>query len=123
MTILSSLGYSVYVDWIIDKEFSREEVTYNTAVLLRLRMKHSRCLFFVTSKTTAKSIWMPWELGYMDGHIGKVAILPLTGGSEFKGQEYLGVYPYVDKSNNSLWIHKDRQNWVSFERWLKGEKP
>lgn len=42
---------------------------------------------------------MPWELGYFDGYKpGFVAILPLvqSSGSDFKGQEYLGFYPYIE---------------------------
>jgi hypothetical protein len=43
---------------------------------------------------------MPWELGYFDGFKPMfVWILPLVMDydSEFKGQEYLGLYPTVDK--------------------------
>jgi hypothetical protein len=43
---------------------------------------------------------MPWELGYFDGiKTGYVWILPLVAqdDSEFKGQEYLGLYPPVEK--------------------------
>jgi len=41
---------------------------------------------------------MPWELGYFDGFMpGHVAILPLVKvpGAGSQGQEYLGLYPYV----------------------------
>ena len=43
---------------------------------------------------------MPWELGYFDGFKPhQVWILPLVSASdsEFEGQEYLGLYPTVDK--------------------------
>jgi hypothetical protein len=43
---------------------------------------------------------MPWELGYFDGlRQGRVAILPLVSSSEasFSGQEYLGLYPVVER--------------------------
>ncbi len=42
---------------------------------------------------------MPWELGFFDGHRpGHVAILPLVkaAGGSYTGQEYLGLYPYVE---------------------------
>jgi hypothetical protein len=42
---------------------------------------------------------MPWELGYFDGlKPGYVWILPLVMDydSEFKGQEYLGLYPPIE---------------------------
>lgn len=121
--ILRSVGLKVYVDWIVDREFNRKYVTSWTARKLRQRMDDSRCLFFATSQNSANSKWMPWELGYKDGENGKVAILPLTGGLEFKGQEYLGIYPYVDLTSGTLYIHKDQKTWVNFKDWLAGKEP
>lgn len=63
-------------------------------------MRHSRPLIFATSNTSSASKWTPWELGYFDGFKpGHVAILPLvkTAGSGFEGQEYLGLYPYIER--------------------------
>ena len=43
---------------------------------------------------------MPWELGYFDGFKPtQVWILPLVASadSEFENQEYLGLYPPVEK--------------------------
>ncbi|WP_158816059.1 hypothetical protein [Methylocapsa sp. S129] len=43
---------------------------------------------------------MPWELGYFDGfHQGRIAILPLVSseGAGFDGQEYLRLYPVVER--------------------------
>jgi len=43
---------------------------------------------------------MPWELGYFDGlRQGRIAILPLVAndGARFQGQEYLGLYPLVER--------------------------
>jgi hypothetical protein len=46
---------------------------------------------------------MPWELGYFDGGKKQVAILPLVEreGADFKGQEYLTLYPILDKAHSS----------------------
>ena len=95
-------GKTVYVDWMVDSQLSREAVTPATAELLRVRMKMSRSLIFATSESSPKSKWMPWELGFFDGlHGGKVAVLPLfeRHGDIFKGQEYLGLYPTVEELN------------------------
>jgi len=37
---------------------------------------------------------MPWELGFFDGHDGRVAILPIAKSPEpsYVGHEYLGIY-------------------------------
>jgi hypothetical protein len=43
---------------------------------------------------------MPWELGFFDGFKpGCLWILPIVSDydSEFKSQEYLGLYPTVEK--------------------------
>jgi hypothetical protein len=75
---LESLNYKVYVDWLVDPKLNRATVTRTTAKTLRTRMDNSDCLFFVTSKNSQESKWMPWELGYMDGTNGRTAILPLA---------------------------------------------
>jgi hypothetical protein len=65
-------------------------------------------------------------IGYFDGFNGKVAIVPIvdTPQSSFTGQEYLGLYPYVDEATATngqlyLWINhgkagstKPLQNWL-----------
>jgi MTH538 TIR-like domain (DUF1863). len=126
-SLLENLKYSVYVDWVVDNQLSRENVTSETANLLRQRMNNSRSLFFLTSANASKSKWMPWELGYMDGKKGTSAVLPIlsqpTAGDSYKGQEYLGVYPYVVGGQSYLWIHHSADTYVTFENWLTGTKP
>ena len=127
---LENFGYEVYVDWIIDADLNREQVSAQTARWLRSRMNHSKCLLFATSENSQESKWMPWELGYMDGTKDRVAILPLSGtagSTGFKGQEYLGVYPYIDKTtakgtdNEYLWVNEDSETYVRFDFWLAGQ--
>ncbi len=59
--------FSVYVDWIEDKQLDRKDVNVKTANLLRERMKQSKCLSYLTTKNITNSKWCPWELGYFDG--------------------------------------------------------
>lgn len=97
---LETQGVSVYVDWIEDRQLDRTKVTPATADLLRQRMRQSASLMFATSESSPDSKWMPWELGYFDGlRQGRVAVLPLVAveGDAFVGQEYLGLYPTVEK--------------------------
>jgi hypothetical protein len=98
--ILESQGQRVYVDWIDDKQLSRDRVTPSTAAILRKRMRQSDSLIFATSKASPDSKWMPWELGYFDGfRPNRIAVFPLVAaaGQSFAGQEYLGLYPVVEK--------------------------
>ena len=98
--ILVGLGLTVYIDWIDDPQLDRGSVTAENADMLRRRMRASKSLILLTTKNSATSRWMPWELGYFDGHkTGFIGILPIVdySGSTFAGQEYLGLYPLVEK--------------------------
>lgn len=117
---------SVYVDWIVDPNLNRARVNRETAEVLRNRLKHCRCLWYVTSIDAEHSRWMPWETGLADGDTGKVAICPLVEGEiyDFHGLEYLSLYPYVDiakgvgSSQRMLWINESREKYCSFDSWL-----
>jgi hypothetical protein len=128
---IEDMGYSVYVDWAVDRELDRSKVNRNTARSLKYRMQNCRSLFFAWSKSSGQSVWMPWELGYFDGYRGKVAIAPISEHRRhwFIGQEYLGLYPYVttgliqNTEKETLWITESPTKYVSFRRWLKDGKP
>jgi len=99
--LLSAQGVSVYVDWIVDSQFNRTHVNGATAAALRQRMKQCRSLIYTVSASSQSSAWMPWELGYFDGHggAGRVSIMPLVGRDEpgYPGQEYLDLYPTIEE--------------------------
>lgn len=124
---LESYGYKVYIDWIDDNQLSREEVTKDTAEILKNRMNKAKSLVFVTTENSIDSKWMPWELGYFDGKKGKVIILPVLKkeNDNFRGQEYLGLYPFLTKENGLLKINyklTDFKNYVvqetDFSKWI-----
>jgi hypothetical protein len=97
--MIEALHLTVYVDWIDDPKLDRGKVTVQTAKVLRERMKACSSLVFAHSANASHSVWMPWELGYFDGiKPHQVWILPLINNDddEFKGQEYLGLYPPVE---------------------------
>lgn len=101
-SLLEKKGYRVYVDWIEDTQLDRNNITKETAETIRNRMKQCKMLFYVTSQNAGHSKWMPWELGYFDGSKpNKVWILPLLEHSwqTFKGQEYLSLYPVINKNS------------------------
>ncbi len=114
-----------YVDWITEpKALDRSKVNSMSAALLRKRMRQSQSLIFCTSDNSPDSKWMPWELGYFDAHKGRVAVLPiLDEGTSFHGQEYLGLYPYIDKTDNIIWINDGQGGYVSLTDWLNGVNP
>ncbi len=123
--LLEEAGKTVYVDWIEDPNLDRSNVTPATARLLRTRMKQSDALFYLHSAQSQNSKWMPWELGFFDGHNGNVAIFPViaASASSFKGVEYLGLYPYVDISKvegadrREPFIHRKSDEYKNFGVW------
>lgn len=103
-TLLEAQGMKVYVDWIDDDDLDRNQVTIKTAETLRFRMRQSHMLYFIATKNTPSSKWMPWELGFFDGFKpNKVFILPVmdSENEQFEGQEYLKLYPIVSKEETN----------------------
>lgn len=124
-------GHTVYVDWVDDPQLDRSKVTAATAEALRVRMHRCRCLLYAATENSTASKWMPWECGYFDGKFGRSAILPITdyAKSDYQGQEYLGVYPYVaenpikGQTKKVLWVKKSQSVYCTFDAWLTGSKP
>jgi len=126
------MDFKIYVDWIVDAELDRTNVTAATAQRLKERMNLCKCLLFATSENQPKSKWMPWELGYFDGMKEKVAILPIVekenSQNSYSGQEYLGLYPYITyqkdtNMNDRLWVRTDDRAYVELREWLSGKLP
>lgn len=94
---LTEMGFKVYVDFIIDPELNRSNVTLDTAKKIRARLENSKSLFYALSPNAVMSRWMPWELGVVDGHTKKCAILPIFSceTNVYHRQEYLQLYPVI----------------------------
>lgn len=122
---LEDNGLSVYVDWINEQELDRSSVDVETAETLRKRMSQCQSLLFVTSLNSTTSKWMPWECGYFDGINGKIAIFPIVKSDEnsFSGQEYLGLYPYIDVTLSTIWVNSVKSGYCSIKDWLNGKSP
>lgn len=114
--ITKDMNLSAYVDWIHDPQLDRSAVSRATASVLRRRMNNCKSMLFVSaSEQQGPSLWMPWELGYMDGLNKRVAILPIVQNpdtTKWKGQEYLGLYPYISKKKEGtgMWVYTDPEN-------------
>lgn len=124
--MLEGMGKSVYVDWINDRQLDRSHVTPSTAITLRSRMRQSQSLLYVHSDNSTESRWMPWELGYSDALHGAVAILPITDyrEEEFRGQEYLGIYPYVVRNTltDILEVRRSRYDTLNWTSWVQNPR-
>lgn len=125
---LTSMGFKVYVDWIIDPHLDRSNVTKQSAELVRNRMKGSKSLLLAISANATTSKWMPWELGYVDGNTSKCAIVPVFESNynipeSYIGYEYLKLYPYIKKENNrigesKLWVAENPLKYVVLDDFI-----
>lgn len=128
--VLEDYGKTVYVDWLEDPHLDRANVTAANAEIIRLRMRQCKTLVYVHTTNSGSSKWMPWELGYFDGFNGAVAILPVTPSKQnsYVGQEYLGIYPYMDeappqgKTINEIWINKSNSASQPWTAWANNPR-
>lgn len=128
--LFSKAGYKVYIDWIDDSNLDRKSVTPDTAAIIKRRIKSSKGAAYIATANSTTSKWCPWELGVSDGMHDRVCILPVMDCS-FKGQEYLGLYPYLEygqvagEQRNEFWVYdqQDKSKYTTLRGWLKGSKP
>lgn len=128
--LLNDLGFSVYVDWN-DTALDPNNVTPETAKILRERMSHCKSLVYAFSENASNSKWMPWELGYFDAlKKSRVAVLPIsqTAKYSYKGSEFIGVYYVIQIAQiqntykEALWVY-DGDKYIIFDSWLLGYNP
>ena len=122
-------GYKLYIDWKEKTLQNRENVSAETASQLKIRMNNCMGLSYIATSNIVNSKWCPWELGYADGKKNKAAILPITKDKvyEYKGLEYLGIYPYIDyekrkNGNYEFWVNdaQIKNKYTSLREWLDG---
>ncbi len=130
---LTNQGYDVYVDWIVDPQLDRTNVTKESAELVRKRLKSSKSLLLAMSTNAQMSTWIPWELGFVDGHTNRCALFPISKESgvvkSFKRTEYLLLYPYIKKAiinsfTEELFITESAYQYVNLKDWsARGANP
>lgn len=128
ITLLSTMGVEVYVDWL-DAEMPRV-TNGETAARLKQKIKDNGKFVLLASPKAIASNWVNWELGIGDTHkyIEHIALLPFVRGNEsWKDSEYLQIYPYIEKEY-SFSSGKNKDDYVvkhpsgksiKLEQWLK----
>lgn len=128
---LTDLGYTVYVDWIVDPRLDRSNVTKVTAELIRKRLKASKSLLLAISYNAEASKWMPWELGFVDGNSSRCGIIPISRANilprGYEGREFLSLYPFIKKvptvgGLERLFLIETAHQYVLFDEWLRNKK-
>lgn len=129
--LLEACGYTVYIDYN-DLKLDRSKVDEDTAKRLIEKMKKCRGLLYLYSPSSSVSKWCPWEVGVFSGIKNfRCANLPIVDNStdEYKNQEYLELYPYVEyekvhgKDNYDFWICETDDKYVKLKQWVNGEPP
>ena len=123
--LFATAGYTVYIDWIDDSTLDRSNVDSKTAALIKTRIQRSKGTAYIATANSTTSKWCPWELGVADGMLHKVCILPIMN-TEFSGQEYLNLYPYLEygkyteSNTNDFWICDQNIRWkhTRLREWL-----
>jgi hypothetical protein len=123
IVLLRKMGVDVYVDWMDDS--MPKETSGETAALLKQKIKENDKFVFLATNNSIESKWCNWEIGFGDAHkyINKIALFPLKDDyMDWKGSEYLQVYPYIIESDYTTDYYKvvfpDRKE-ISLQDWLK----
>lgn len=97
------LNVSIYVDWA---DTAMPRVTSGiTADQIKSQIEQHPLFFVFGTDRAFGSRWVPWEVGIADAKKTRSHILiwPVTNSQPgtYLGNEYLSVYPYVDKPYTS----------------------
>ena len=113
--LLNALNLNVYLDWVNDKdELLRNKTCAETAAVITERIKASKAILYVHSKSSLESKWTPWELGFAFA-IGKKVCVLQTDEAELP--EYLGLYDKSKITEKSIIVlsgskEKDIMEWI-----------
>ncbi len=106
-------GKRAYVAEIDDPGISSNGINKHTARTLQNRMMHSEELYYILSKNSQDSTWMPWEVGFFDGKKSgiKIKVVPIVDEHDyeildFPGHEYLELYSKDGTTIQSLRLNR-----------------
>lgn len=79
----NSQGLSCYVDWTSDNEFlKRSMVSDYTKEVLKVRMKQSKHLLYLSSDRSRSSEWVSFELDYYENHLHREILMVVLDGDD-----------------------------------------
>lgn len=109
MGLLKEYGVKVYIDSMDNK--MPKETSGETAKRIKEVIKFCKKFVLLATEKAIESYWCNWELGFGDTHkyIDNIAILPMkeqgTYDHNYKGNEYLQIYPRIDYNKTFTNIH------------------
>lgn len=79
----NAFGMSCYVDWTEDNDFlKRSMVSEYTREVLKVRMKQSKCLLYLSSENSRASEWVAFELDYYEHDLKRNPWMLLLNGDD-----------------------------------------
>lgn len=92
---LTARELDLYVD--LDDPFLAGAANAGLAARLRDRLVECRALLVVVSAKSADSGWIPWELGFAHGVVGRIWVLALDDEARaaHAKREYFGLYEWI----------------------------
>lgn len=124
--VLRSLNVKVYIDWL-DNELTFPP-SGKTADKIKKMIKENKKFILLATNDAIISKWCSWELGFGDAekYLDNIALLPVSEDSGvWSGNEYLQIYPYIDKKYKTLKYDKSfnviypNNTKVDLIKWLK----
>ena len=124
--LFERINAELYIDWM-DKSLP-ESTNIETASQIKNKIQECNNFLFLATYHGLRSKWCNWELGIADAiKTKKLAILPIeTKSGNWKGNEYLQLYPEMSFSNDNLdeisvddiSITEVSGQIISFRRWV-----
>lgn len=79
----NAIGLNCYVDWTADNDFlKRSMVSDYTKEVLKVRMKQSKYLLYLSSDTLRKSQWVSFELDYYKNYLQREILMIILDGED-----------------------------------------
>lgn len=116
--LLKDSGFLAYLPKRIDPA-QRRSPKLAEIELTQVALSKSKALISLNSTKASRSHWIPWEIGYMSGSTGKVAIQSIADEKvSSRNREFVKLYPSVGLSNGEFTVNykesgTDLKSWIN----------
>lgn len=101
---LAQQGWNVFIDWQHTQLGDRP--TTATVEVIQSAIRRCDWLIYLATRSSERSRWCPWEIGYADGKKSRdaVVIVSTRDSQGTYGSEYLQLYRQIDQVSNKFFI-------------------